>query len=1104
MKKSKTSFFHCFELKRKILLRMKLTLIGLLICFMQVSATVYSQATKFTFEHRGMQVADILREIEQESNFRFFYQREQVNVEREVTINAENNTVEEILTALFKDEGVKYKVLENDLILLTPKNNDFLALIDVQQQNTVSGTVTDESGEALPGVTVVIKGTTRGTVTDTDGEYTLSGITEDATLQFSYVGMLSQEIEVGKQSTIDVTMIVDAIGIEEVVAVGYGVQKKSDIISSVVSVDAEQLIKAPTSDLGDMLKGKAAGVYVTTADAGPGSSSNILIRGKNSITGGNSPLIIADGVPMFNINDINPNNIASMEILKDAAAQAIYGARASNGVILITTKRAKAGETRVNYRGYYGAQTIGKNFEVYDGEEFVQLRREATRTPNNGEYLPDSEIFNPVELDVLNSGEFIDWFDEVLRIGSIQNHNIGISSGTDKNRVYSSVDYLNQEGVIPGTDYQKLGVRLNIDQKINEWLTLGANTSWHISKNNDPGTGNTLKFLVTSSPLGKIYNDDGSLRFNPSGVQESTNPLVDLETTSNIKKDQNNIINIYLDLNPLKNFNYRLNTSYVSWNRQRTSYATAESFAGVRVYDEQGSGSIEYVKRNEWQVENILTYDLEKEKHNLGVTLVQSVSENQYNYFINESSFFSNDILGIYGLSNADINVPSISAYKRRLLSFAGRVQYDFDSKYYLNASIRADGSTVFGANNKWGYFPAVSAGWNIYREEFMADISAISNLKFRASYGSVGNEAIGPYQSQSIAQQRDYLLNGRKLTGYVPGNRLPNPDLRWETSTTFNTALDFGLWRNRFSGTVEFYNTRTKDLLIDRALNAVTGYSAMKSNIGEVENQGVELSLNSVIVDKKDLMINAGLSFSSNKNKILHLYGEVDEEGNEVDDVGNLWFIGKPIDVYYQFKAIGIFQTEEEIASSHQPDAVPGDLKLFDRYPDDGELNADDRVITKQDPDWYGSFNFEMKYKNFDMSANVLTVQGIIRDNEYLYSYGSGGSLRSILNGIKQDYWTPENPGGDWPRPNEASDPTYNGSQGLQDASYVRLQTVEIGYSLPLSKIWPGGVLSNLRIYCTGQNLFTFTDYLSYSPEKPANAYPEAISVIGGLQITF
>lgn len=1100
MKKIVEQVCSFYDGHRKKLLMMRNAVLIILISAFQVLATgSYSQTAQLSLKLKDATIKEVLTEIENQSEFYFLYNSELIDVTRKVDISVNKEKVNDVLSRLFSDDEVNISISDRHIVL-TPVSEK-----SVQQQKSVSGKVTDSSGEPLPGVTVLIKGTTNGTVTNVNGNYTLANIPENVTLVFSFVGMRTQEIELGNQSTIDIIMEVDAIGLDEVIAVGYGVQKKSDIINSVVSVDAQRLIKSPTTDIGDMLRGKAAGVFVTSADASPGSSSNILIRGKNSINGGNSPLVIADGVPVFNINDVNPNDIASMEILKDAAAQAIYGARASNGVILITTKRAKAGETKVDYRGYYGSQTIGKNFDVYNGEEFAQLRREATRTANNGEYLPDNEIFTPIELDVLNSEEYIDWFDEVLRIGSIQNHNIGISSGTDKNRVYTSFDYLNHQGVIPGTDYNKLGVRLNIDQKLFDWLTLGANTSWHISKNNDPGTGNTLKWLVTASPLGKIYNEDGSLNLTPSGVQESINPLLDLQAVTNEKKDQNNMINVYFDLKPIKNFNYRLNTSYVSWGRERTSYATSESFQGVRWMDGQGSGEIEYVRSKEWQVENIITYNIEKAKQSIGFTIIQSASEKQYNSFINEASYFSNDILGIYGLSNAEINVPRWNdVYKRKLLSFAGRIQYDFDNKYYLNASIRADGSTVFGANNKWGYFPAVSVGWNIYKEDYIESISVISNLKLRASYGSVGNEAIGPYQSQSVAAQRNYLLNDKKLTGYMPGSTLPNPDLRWETSKTLNTALDFGLWKNRLSGTLEIYKTNTTDLLIDRALNAALGYTKMKSNIGEVQNKGIELSLNGVIADKKDLTINAGLSFSKNKNEIVHLYGEVDEEGNEVDDIGNLWFIGKPIDVYYQYKAIGIFQAGDDIANSHQPVAEPGDLKLYDRYPDDGVLNADDRVITKKDPDWYGSFNLDMRYKNFDFSADILTVQGILKNNEYLYSYGSGGSLRSILNGIKQDYWTPENPTGNWPRPNESVDPDNNGAQGLQDASYIRLQTIELGYSLPTQKIWSKGKLDRLRVYCTGQNLITLTDFQSYSPEKEPNAYPEAISVVFGLQVTF
>ena len=1049
-----------------------------------------------TEDHNNL--IELIHVIERTKQFGFSYTRQDLK-SKEINIRSGNWTMDMLLSEMSVQAGLSFRRINEDITIRVAESGNKFPIVEeeVSLQVSVSGTITDESGETLPGATIQEKGTSNGTITDVDGKFSLQ-VPQDAVLTVSFVGYQTQEILVNNRSVIDVQMSVDAEQLEEVVVVGYGTNKKSDIINSVVSIDTEALTKAPSLDIGEMLKGRATGVYVTLADASPGSSSNILIRGKSSINGGNSPLIIADGVPMFNLNDINPYDIASVEILKDAAAQAIYGARASNGVILITTKRGKSGVTKVDYRGYYGVQDIQQNFDVYNGEEFAQLRREAVRTANNDNYLPDADIFTPIELEVLNSGEFINWREEVLRTGSIQNHNMSISSGTDNNRIYSSIDFMKHDGVVPGTDYHSLGIRLNFDQKLTNWLTMGANTSWKISQNNDPGTGNTLKWLVTASPLGKIYNDDGSLRLYPSGVQESINPLLDLETVSNLKKDQNSIMNVYFDVSPFKNFNYRLNASYLTWNRERESYSTAESFTGIRVMDGQGSGSLEYIKRNEWQVENIFTYDLETGKNNLGFTFVQSTIQNRRNYFINESRFFPNDILGIYGLRIAEFNQPSIDAFERRLLSFMGRIQYDFDGKYYANVSMRSDGSTVFGANNKWGYFPALSLGWNMHRESFIQEVSLISNLKLRVSYGSVGNEAISPYQSQSVAQQRDYLLNGRKLTGYIPGSVLPNPDLRWETSTTLNTAIDFGLWNDRLSGTIEIYNTRTTDLLVDRALNAASGYTVMKSNIGEVENKGVELMLNGVIVDKRDLVINVGVNISTNKNKIISLYGELDDEGNEVDDVGNLWFIGEPIDVYYQYKAIGIFQVDDDIANSHQPDAEPGDLMLFDRYPDDGELNADDRVITKQNPDWYGSINYNMRFKNFDLNIDVLTVQGVVRNNDYLWAYNSGGSLRAVLNGIKQDYWTPENPGGNWPRPDEVNDPSYNGSQGLQDASYIRLQTVELGYNFPTDR------LNSIRVYVAGRNLLTLTDFQSYSPEQSVNAYPEATSIMGGLQVSF
>jgi TonB-linked SusC/RagA family outer membrane protein len=552
------------------------------------------------------------------------------------------------------------------------------------QNRTITGNVKDDEGLPLPGVSVIAEGDEfTGTITDGNGDYSIVVKPEINNLKFSFIGMKTETVVIGSQLKIDLILTSELKGIEEVVVIGYGTQKKSDIISSVVTVKAESLTKVPTVDVGEMLRGKAPGVFVSLSDASPGGSSNILIRGNNSIGGGNNPIIIADGVPVGNINDINPNDIASLEVLKDAAAQAIYGARASNGVILITTKRAATGKTKVNYNGYYGIQKVQRNFDVYNGEEFAQLRREAVRTDNNNTYLPDEDIFTDIEYDVLQSGEFIDWEKEVLQTAPINNHNLSFSTGTEATKVFSSFNFMDQEGVVPGTDYQKLTIRLNVDQKITNWMALGMNTSLQNSKNNSPGTGGTLQRTITTSPLGKIYNDDGSYRLNPTGVQESFNPLLDIAETSNLKDERNDIMNVFLDITPFKGFKYRINASRLSWNYKATNYSSTESLAGIQ-NNGQGQGQIQFKDNVEWQLENIFTYDTKINAHNLGFTFVNSTSEKKYSDFTNRATNIPNDIIGIYGLESAFSNTPTINATRRALASFVFRAQYDYNSKYYL------------------------------------------------------------------------------------------------------------------------------------------------------------------------------------------------------------------------------------------------------------------------------------------------------------------------------------------------------------------------------------------------------------------------------------
>ncbi|QNA45953.1 SusC/RagA family TonB-linked outer membrane protein [Lacibacter sediminis] len=1006
----------------------------------------------------------------------------------------------------------------------------FCSILAFAQTKTVTGKITSADNTPLSGATVMLKNSTTSTTTGNKGTFSISvPANSSGILVITYVGFESREFEIGELTTLDVKLTETSTGLNEVVVVGYGTQKKSDIISSVASIKPEKATRNATLDVGEMLRGKAAGVMITTSDAGPNGSSNILIRGRSSISGGTAPIVIADGVRIGSINDLNPNDIAGIEILKDAAAQAIYGARASNGVILITTKRGKTGKLSVNYNGYYGTQTAKRNFDVYNGQEFAQLKREADRAVNRNIMRSDALIFSADELAAISENRSIDWSGEILKPASIQNHDLSFSAGNEKTKIYVGGNYQHMTGIVPTTNTNKGTVRVNIDQVLTSWLKAGVNTSFQNSVSSDPGVSGIVRQIVTASPLGNIYNADGSYNVRPGGNQESFNPLLNLKETQNRVTNRNDIINIFFDVSPIKGFNYRLNTSRRSWNFKELNYNTKLSESGVA--NGFANGSIFFQENVEWLVENILSYNTRIRSHNFNFTLVGTASEQDYYSFRNSASKIPNDILGIYGLEAAMINVPDIAGNKRRLLTGVSRIIYDYASKYSAQITYTGNGSSVFGTENKWGFFPAVAVGWNIHREKFMSNFKHLSNLKLRASYGSAGNEANGPYGSLSLANQVDYLFGVDRISGYTPGSTLSNPMLKWETSTTLNFALDFGLFGNRLSGTVEYYNKRTTDLLVNRQLNASIGYTSQPYNIGEIENKGLELQIDAIAVDKKDLKVQAGLIFSKNKNSIIRLYGDLNGDGREDDDVGNNWFIGQPISIFRQPKYLGVWQALEvypgstfnsatgkwEINGVQAPVAldknglpivdpftgrtpVPGSVKIEDKN-GDGKINADDNYITSQNPDWMGSFNLSAIYKGFDISVDIYTVQGIIRNNQFLYDYTAGGDLRGNRNGIKVDYWTPENPSNTYPQPNAGTSPPGMTNLGLQDASYWRLQNVTLGYTFS-PKVVSRLKLNSLRFYATGQNLLTITDYQAYSPEQDLYAYPMTRNFIFGLKL--
>ena len=973
------------------------------------------------------------------------------------------------------------------------------------QTKTVTGTVSDNMGP-MPGVNVLVKGTTNGVVTDFDGEFTIDDVSNDDTLVFSYIGFVSQEVPVGTQTEINITLSEDTQALDEVVVVGYGTQKKSNVIGSVTSVEVEEATNVPTTNVSEMLRGRAAGVQVNLGDARPGGNSNIVIRGNVSVApGGNSPLIIVDGLPFDNLNDVAPDDIANIEILKDASSTAIYGSRASNGVILVTTKRGKVGKATVNYHGYTTVQTLTKNFNQYTGSQFIDLRREANRNRFTGDYLSDENIFTPFELEAIENQNFVDWEDLVLRDAVIQSHALSFSAGSEKTKVFSSVNYFSQEGIIPNSGFDRGTFKLNLEQKISDKLTFLGIINYQNAKQ-DRETGG-INF-TTITPLAQPYTADGELqKFYLGPSNTSVNPLWDQRESVDETKINLTDVNLSLIYDIAPNLSYTLKTFLRNRNTNQGVYRSSLHSAGDEGID--GLGVLSNTLFKQVLVENILNYTPQiNDKHSLDLTAVQAFDERRTEYTQLDKSGFTNDALGFNGNATELLNnVRDVS--QRRLLSFLGRVRYGYMDKYLLEATARADGASVFAENNKWGFFPAVSLAWKMHMEPFMQDIDAINEMKFRVSYGATGNQGINPLESLGVADDLPYVFGDETVAGATASSRLPNPDLKWETTTTLNAGVDFRLFNNLFQGTLEYYKANTTDLLLDRAIAGTTGFNVIRFNSGEIQNQGIEASLTSNIIRKEDFSWSLGLVFSRNRNEVISLTGELDDEGNPIDitdaNSGRRLSVGQSINNIWLPKYDGIYQEGDDIAGSGNPLAQPGDVRVIDQD-GNGQIDNRDNVFINTDPDWHGSITNTITYKNFDLFADIYIVQNATRLNPVL---ANGELWKGAINGIRTKYYTPEYPSTEYPRPKPDTH-LHLFPFAVRDASYVRLRTLTLGYNIPSDTFSKIG-LQSAKIYLTGTNLFTFTDFKSYSPEQtPLNndqngsAFPETRNITLGVKLGF
>ena len=967
-------------------------------------------------------------------------------------------------------------------------------------QKTVRGVVTDDLGSPIPGVNILVAGTDKGTTTDFDGLYTIANLNDNDILQFSYIGFITREIKIENNLELNVTLISDISKLDEVVVVGYGTQKKSDIVGSVTVVNIEDALNQPTTDVAELLRGKAAGVQITQLSNRPGGTSSILIRGSNSILGGNSPLFVLDGIPTNTIDDISPNEIESIEVLKDASAQAIYGARASNGVILVNTKKGEDGPLKVSYSGYLSMEELYKNFELYNPIEFINLKREAYRTTNNGEYMYDDEIFTPRQIEVIQSNQYVNWADLVLKNGYISNHNFSVRGGNDKTKVFSNIGLHDQEGLIPGSNFKRLTTRINVQQKINEKTSLRLNTLiTNKEQNNESGS---IDWIVLP-PVAKAFDENGNIIKFPMGAQDAAlyNPLWNIKESTNFSDANNFKLDLTLDHNFSKKINYKFIGSLSRRNASNSQYLSSLHQSGVA---NRGEVKLNDYLTKEYLIENILTYKNKlNENNSFDITFVHSLNEIKYNHNGITGTGFDNDFLGFNGIEAAE-NISDIrrNANKRTRQGFMGRIRYNLMNKYLFTVTSRYDGSSVFSKFNKYGLFPSFAFGWKINQENFFKNANQVNQLKLRLSFGSIGNEAISPYQSLGLASATNYAFDGQTYVGYLPSGKLYNPNLSWETSTTLNIGLDFGFLNNKLTGTLEYYNTNTTDLLVNRKVNS-PGYVNTTYNAGETSNRGFEALVSYDLIRNKNLSWNITSNFAKNNEKIISLYGDLDENGNPIDDVASQLFIGQPINIIYQYVFDGIWQADDDIINSHMPDAQAGEIKLRDiSGPDgipDGQITDDDRTYFKRNPDWFGSISSRINYRNFSFYIDVYFVEGLFKSNPYLADFNSGGTLSGKRNGIKVNYYTPENPSNNYPRPN-SDNISYLYSLAVQDASYVKLRTLQLSYNIKNSNPFFKKI-KNMSINLTATNLFTFTNYKSYNPEVNPGQYPDGREYTLGLK---
>ncbi|HAZ03388.1 MAG: hypothetical protein A2W90_00015 [Bacteroidetes bacterium GWF2_42_66] len=1093
----------------KIFLTMKLTFLLVLLGAIQLSASVYSQNAKLSLDLKNRTVKEVLQVIEEQSDFRFFYNEQFVDLSRKVSVSSEDQNIESILSEVFDGASISFKVMENNLIIITPVEGE-----QSQQPKAVSGKVTDFSGVPIPGVSVVVKGTTNGIITNADGNYSLKNVPGDAILVFSFVGMKSQEVVVVDDNVINVKMQEETVGLEEVVAVGYGSMRKKDVTGSVASVGRNDILSNPYMNAVQSIQGKVAGIDIYSTSAKPGDTPTIRVRGNRSIKASNDPLYVVDGIPFVgNLKDVNSSDIESIEILKDASATAIYGSRGANGVVLVTTRKGKTGKTEISVDSYYGVQ-INNEEKFMSPAKFVDMRRWAQR--NAGKYAsdvpdleldkkmfyyPDKYVIESISAAYDENGNYdpskirsFDWIDAISQTGTIQDHQLSMVGGTDKTKVSFSAGYFENKGGIKGFSYSKYSLRLSIDQVINDWMTIGG--SMASSFNMKKETNNSIySYAAQTNPLNPFRDENGILQLYPGG-ELFPNALLVLDNDFIENKANRFYGSYYAEIKLPAGFKYRLNfgPDYQDGRTGNFNGSQGSRLGGT------ASASSSMFNQFHYTLDNLIYFDKTfKDIHRLGATLLQSSEEYKYENLEGKVDGLPYEYQQWYNLGTATSITGVGSGYSRWALnSYMGRVNYSFKDRYSVTVTGRYDGSSRLAGGHKYTFFPSAAFSWRVTEEPFMSNIKSVDDLKIRIGYGETGNTSIDPYATLGSLSRTTYANGDNGFLGYAP-NALVNSSLKWETTAQYNIGVDFSLFNNRLSGTIDAYRQNTSDLLLPRQLPIASGFTSITQNIGSTRNSGLEVSISGVILKTASgFTWDADVMFYINKEEITELYY------GKVDDIGNKWFIGKPINTYYDYKFDGIWQDSDEdkalmaIYNANGSSYAPGEIRIFDK---DGnqKINADDRMILGSDvPKWTGSITSNMQYKGFDLSFFLYTRQGQMHYDVMLANH------EARYSGIDVNYWTPENHSNSWPRPLAGRQEALNYTTlCYQDGSFIKLKTVTLGYTLPKSVLSDIDV-SRLRIYITAQNPWIYKKCWSIDPESLGLTVPTVKTFMAGISVSF